>query len=213
MRRTKAEAAQTREEIFKAGIKVFAEKGYAAATMADVAREAGCTRGAIYWHFTNKEAFFQETLQRLNTFYDELISSKPSDTASTVDTIGDAVRLVLTRFCRDTEFRKMQELVIRASISSSRGLPGERPVEYVASQDRMIEGFLDEAIFRNEIYTGWTGTIALRAIMSYVAGLLLMIMEHNVDLTDSEIDEYVDFIRRGLAPDRPHRVLPKGASE
>ncbi|MBF8286149.1 MAG: TetR family transcriptional regulator [Anaerolineales bacterium] len=54
MRRTKEEAAVTRETLLKAALAVFSAKGYAAATLADVAREAGVTRGAIYWHFGSK---------------------------------------------------------------------------------------------------------------------------------------------------------------
>ena len=44
MRRTKEAAEETRQDIFEAGLRVFSEKGFAAATMSDVAKEAGTTR-------------------------------------------------------------------------------------------------------------------------------------------------------------------------
>ncbi len=68
MRRTKEEAEITRQEIVKAGLRAFANKGYAAARLEDVAEEAGVTRGAIYWHFENKEDLYiqlmEQTLER-----------------------------------------------------------------------------------------------------------------------------------------------------
>ena len=55
MRRTKAEAEQTRNDILKAALILFDEQGYAQTTLSTIARKAKVTRGAIYWHFENKE--------------------------------------------------------------------------------------------------------------------------------------------------------------
>ena len=57
-RRTKEEAAITRENLLKAGLKVFSKKGYSSTTLEDIAREAGVTRGAIYWHFGSKAELY-----------------------------------------------------------------------------------------------------------------------------------------------------------
>src|ERR1700712_1304134 len=54
VRRTKEEAAETRNSILDAAERVFFEKGVSRTTLADIALEAGVTRGAIYWHFANK---------------------------------------------------------------------------------------------------------------------------------------------------------------
>lgn len=55
MRRTKAEAEETRRIILEAALKLFDEHGYAHTPLNAVAQAAGVTRGAIYWHFRNKE--------------------------------------------------------------------------------------------------------------------------------------------------------------
>lgn len=57
---TKEQAERTRENILKAGLKVFSEKGFAATRLEDIAKEAGVTRGAIYWHFQDKLELFCE---------------------------------------------------------------------------------------------------------------------------------------------------------
>ena len=57
---TKEHAEITRKKLLKAGLKVFSEKGFAATRLEDIAKEAGVTRGAIYWHFNNKLNLFCE---------------------------------------------------------------------------------------------------------------------------------------------------------
>ncbi|GEM_PF-2948570 len=48
-------AQRTRSEIVRAGLKVFAAKGFSAATMDDIALELDATKGLLYYHFKTKE--------------------------------------------------------------------------------------------------------------------------------------------------------------
>ncbi len=63
-RRTKEDAAATRQQILDSAERVFAAKGLAHSTMADIAADAGVSRGAVYWHFDSKNAVFQAILDR-----------------------------------------------------------------------------------------------------------------------------------------------------
>ena len=58
MRRTKADAEATRQKILSAAERVFYEKGVSNTTLEEIAKAAGVTRGAIYWHFANKTDLF-----------------------------------------------------------------------------------------------------------------------------------------------------------
>ncbi|MET7773513.1 helix-turn-helix domain-containing protein [Nocardia sp. NPDC005366] len=49
---------RTRGLLLDAAQEVFAEKGFTAATLDDIAHAAGYTKGAIYKHFTTKEELF-----------------------------------------------------------------------------------------------------------------------------------------------------------
>jgi len=51
------------QEILEAALTVFAEKGFAAARMDDIAARAGVTKGTIYLYFNGKEALFKALLQ------------------------------------------------------------------------------------------------------------------------------------------------------
>jgi AcrR family transcriptional regulator len=53
-----AEKEQRREAILAAARSVFAESGFHAATIADVARAASMAYGSVYWYFESKEALF-----------------------------------------------------------------------------------------------------------------------------------------------------------
>nr|BBH89656.1 TetR family transcriptional regulator [Thermosporothrix sp. COM3] len=63
MRRTKEEAAITREQLLKAALRIFYEKGYNATTLEDIARAVGSTRGAVYWHFGGKAELFNAVIR------------------------------------------------------------------------------------------------------------------------------------------------------
>jgi AcrR family transcriptional regulator len=47
-------AHETRERIIASAARVFARKGFQRASLDEVAADAGLTKGAIYWHFKNK---------------------------------------------------------------------------------------------------------------------------------------------------------------
>jgi AcrR family transcriptional regulator len=47
-----------RERLLDAAAEVFAERGFRAASVEDIASAAGLTKGAVYWNFDSKEAVF-----------------------------------------------------------------------------------------------------------------------------------------------------------
>jgi AcrR family transcriptional regulator len=64
-RLTRAERrAATRQALLDAGARVFAEHGFARASVEAIAAEAGYTRGAFYSNFDTKEELFAELLQQ-----------------------------------------------------------------------------------------------------------------------------------------------------
>lgn len=64
-RRTKADANATRDRLLDAAECIFYAKGVSRASLADIANEAGTTRGAIYWHFKDKADLFNAMMDRV----------------------------------------------------------------------------------------------------------------------------------------------------
>lgn len=60
---------RTQAKLLDAAAELFADKGAAATTVADVAARAGCTTGAVYHHFKDKQALLFALLQRMTEEY------------------------------------------------------------------------------------------------------------------------------------------------
>ncbi len=56
--RKKQITARRREQILKAALEVFSNKGYAAATIPEIARQAGVAAGTIYLYYPSKRELF-----------------------------------------------------------------------------------------------------------------------------------------------------------
>jgi TetR/AcrR family acrAB operon transcriptional repressor len=65
-RKTKAEAEFTRQQILDAALQVFHARGVSRTTLDQVAKVAGVTRGAVYWHFANKTELFFAVRERIS---------------------------------------------------------------------------------------------------------------------------------------------------
>lgn len=82
MRKTKTESLKTRQYLLNAALEVFYRQGVTRSTLQEIAQEAGVTRGALYWHFKNKEDLFEALFQRtfedfFECFTDEALQNVP----------------------------------------------------------------------------------------------------------------------------------------
>ncbi len=112
MRRTKEEAAVTRTTVLKAALSVFSAKGYAAATLDDVASAAKVTRGAIYWHFKGKADLYNTLTGELSARGANLVQQAVAEGG----TFLDILRRVFVSQCAliedDKEARAVMELAL-----------------------------------------------------------------------------------------------------
>ncbi|CAH0992469.1 HTH-type transcriptional regulator BetI [Sinobacterium norvegicum] len=53
-RKSKHEAEKTRQALLDSALQMFGELGLVKTTLSQIAKNAGVTRGAIYWHFDDK---------------------------------------------------------------------------------------------------------------------------------------------------------------
>lgn len=79
-RRTREEAQQTRIEIIDAAMRLFAQRGFAATSLDQVAAAIGMTRGAIYNHFRTKTELYEHLMRfSQDPLYDLLDEAVESD--------------------------------------------------------------------------------------------------------------------------------------
>jgi AcrR family transcriptional regulator len=96
------------DEILDAACRVFSEHGYARATLEEVARSAGVSKGTLYLYFDSKEALFREMVRA------KIVAALAQAEAAVRDHEGscrDLLVLVLTGMYR----RMRQEQIIGLS--------------------------------------------------------------------------------------------------
>lgn len=64
-RRNNERGTQSRDALIAAAIKLFAERGYAGTSIADIAAEAGTAKASVLYHFADKEAVWIEAVETL----------------------------------------------------------------------------------------------------------------------------------------------------
>jgi AcrR family transcriptional regulator len=80
-------------EILDAALACFAEKGFAASRMDDIAKRAGISKGTIYLYFESKEAVFKALAQRA---IGERIEAIAGQLQAFEGSTSDLLRMVLT---------------------------------------------------------------------------------------------------------------------
>jgi AcrR family transcriptional regulator len=83
--------ARTRGELLRAASRLFLRNGFVATSLADIAEEAGLTKGAVYSNFESKEELFLALLQGDDEHpYAATEELAPADTSSVTGVDADA---------------------------------------------------------------------------------------------------------------------------
>lgn len=110
------EGRPMRENILLAAVQLFAEYGYHAAPLRDIARIAGIQAASIYHHYPNKQALLIEimetSMQRLNTALEHILVQYDEPQKRLYAAIASHIRLHTTYknefFIIDTEIRALE---------------------------------------------------------------------------------------------------------
>src|SRR6266446_8476796 len=105
-----------REKILAAAVHLFAEYGYNAATMRDIARMAGIQAASIYYHYASKQALLVEIMdthmQRLDAKLEHIVGKQGTVQQRLYEAIANHIHLHTTYksefFIIDTEIRALE---------------------------------------------------------------------------------------------------------
>jgi AcrR family transcriptional regulator len=114
------QAEERRKQILDAACRVFSEKGFAGASMRDIAREVGVTEGLLYHYFENKEQLihatwkersWRDSLERILAVGDEVplsvvLKEMASDFLHTLYRHGDMARMCVAEMQRNEELAR-----------------------------------------------------------------------------------------------------------
>src|SRR5688572_15621165 len=111
VRRTRDEAAETRNGILDAAERIFSERGVSHTSLEDIAKAAGVTRGAIYWHFRNKSELFTAMVGRVTLPPEEMAERGNADSDDPLALLKAAAVGALKRTATDPQRQRVFDIV------------------------------------------------------------------------------------------------------
>jgi AcrR family transcriptional regulator len=202
------------EQILKAALETFSRKGYAAATIPEIAQAAGVAAGTIYIYYPSKRELFIAVIQNLviSTPLLDLIEKLPRDSEESIETT--VKRILQNRFdlARNKVFARMPSLM---------GEVQRDPELKAIWNQKFLQPFMTQmdGIFRLMMASGkvrpMEPAVITRAVGGLIIGfLILKIMEGEASpvnrLSQEKVaEELMNFVFYGLASEN----RPTGAKE
>jgi len=118
-RKTKEEAAATREGILDAALACFHEHGVAGTSLATIGERAGYSRGAVYWHFKNKTEVLEAMINRERVpFINRLRHAYAPERSTPIADLRSAMLISVAEIAHDQRLRDMMEIMLRNDLSA-----------------------------------------------------------------------------------------------
>ncbi|MBW3068175.1 TetR family transcriptional regulator [Actinomyces sp. 594] len=145
MRRTAAEAAETRQAIIRSALHRFAKDGWEACSLVEVARGADVTRGAVYHHFTGKRELLDAALsEQWHSQGEALLAALDASTAPEVR-LTAFLADYLRRLRGDTAFRELAVVTVLVAPQAPAVKSGlEQKTAALAQWSALLIGVLTE---------------------------------------------------------------------
>ncbi len=111
VRKTREETEKTRVSLLQSALKVFSTKGFVRSTLNDIAKDAGVSRGAIYWHFKDKVALFEALSAHIDECSGIHTEELLENSFSSLEDIGEKLLVWLGKLETDEQFRTFYEFI------------------------------------------------------------------------------------------------------
>jgi len=166
---TKDRAAEKRQRILDAALKVFAERGFYTAKVSEVAREAGVADGTIYLYFANKDDLL------INLFEDRMdyLIHRLNDEMALGGTVPDRIRRLIHLHLRlATDSPELAEF-ITVELRQSQRFVREYGNPKFQLYLKVLRDLIEEGNRDGSLRTGLDPRTVVRAIFGALDELLL----------------------------------------
>jgi TetR/AcrR family acrAB operon transcriptional repressor len=174
-RQTKERAELTREAVLDAATQVFFKRGVARASLEEVARSAGVTRGAVYWHFRDKLDLFAAVEERLRVPQEaQLIALTRSSPRDPLAELERAIVNSLTQISVDESMRiQMTVVLLRVDYTEELAPALERQAAYQRRFSDYLQRYFRDVVPPPGAGCDWTPAIAAQVLHTLVHGTIL----------------------------------------
>ncbi|MBA44940.1 MAG: TetR family transcriptional regulator [Magnetococcales bacterium] len=181
MRRTKAEAEQTREDILNAAIDMFYKDGVSKTTLNGIASHAGVTRGAIYWHFKNKMEIFDGLHEKLHKpLSDHIMADMKIDHPHPIQQLKELCVKLLVEFEENEQKRKILTIFLRKCEYS--GELEECKARYCDEKKEslgLFTKYFEKAQEQDAISKEADPELLCQAVNCYMKGIIMEYLDYN----------------------------------
>ena len=218
MRKTKEDSEKTRQDIIDAGIAIFSENWYASVKMSDIAKKAGITRGAIYWHFKNKMILFIEIHKLVAEEVTAIISKSFTEGEETIqEKLFSALKNIILKFYNDKRLRTMSKVLnINQSVFDKKEFKGWH-TKYQKEKRLFFSELFNKSIGINigEFICEKKFFVEFLSIAAYLHGLI-SILEESISmkkLDNDDISKLINIFLYGLFSHLPTTLPGKNKGE
>ncbi|MFD9284289.1 ScbR family autoregulator-binding transcription factor [Streptomyces mirabilis] len=193
-------AVRTRRALVRAAAEVFAEDGYALASLPVISRRAGVSTGALHFHFPSKDLLACEVEAAATVSVQRLVVREGAGGGG-LQLLVDVSRDLVAALAVDPVLRAGFELGGDPSRKSAQG-PGRWWSEWV-------HALLREAQGAGELARGVSPEAAAVAVVASVAGFGRLASRHRVRSSPHLVEQFWALLLPGLAaPSGRLPVLP-----
>ncbi|OCO98752.1 MULTISPECIES: TetR family transcriptional regulator [unclassified Ensifer] len=172
MRRTKADAEATRQKILGAAERVFYEKGVSNTTLDEIAKVAGVTRGAIYWHFANKTDLFLALHDAVPLPQEDMVAREiEAEAADTLSILEGAMGDWLDVLAADEQRQRILTIMLRTNYDGDMSEVLTRQKELDERHNVLLELAFSRALAKGQMHESWTPASATRTLHWMMLGL------------------------------------------
>jgi TetR/AcrR family transcriptional regulator, acrAB operon repressor len=214
-RRTKKDALATRDALLDAAELLFQDQGVSRTSLNDIARKAGTSRGAIYWHFKDKSDLFNAMMERVTLPLDDAFQTMGDGPGEDpLERIRQSIFHALQMISGDSRTRRVFE-VLTQKVEYIEELQAVRS-RHLASRKAFlanVENGLKLAAERHELTPRIALSEAARGLHAVADGLIQnwLLDREAFDLVATStqvIDTYLTGLGFKVRP--PARHLPSG---
>ena len=212
MRRTKEDAAITREQLLDAAERVFRQRGVSRTSLAEVATAAGLTRGAIYWHFRDKADLLEAMCARAKLPYESLLERVgPQHQDDPLGLLRALTIEALTWLATDARCRAVFEVMFQKSeLCEELADLAERAAKARCSWVDTMEDILKQAIAAGQLPPHTDSRLASQAMHAYLSGLMRSwVQDPNAYDLVAAAPALIDVLIGGLRACPPHTAAPR----
>lgn len=175
MRRTKEDAEKTRSAILQAAEVLFLENGVSHTSLDAIARQAGVTRGAVYWHFQNKADLFHEMLNQVRLPPESMAALLTSDSpCDSMLVLRNHCVHVIEDLARDERKRRIFTILLyRCEFTEELREAEERHNAFIKQLIELTERLFAQAYRRGLLQPGLTPALAARTLHALLLGLFI----------------------------------------